>query len=201
MKKSLNVERVLKTLIFISTPYLLTLMLNCVMQAARGFSAGDVAKCSPTSTTETNTSNTLAVSTREIASSRATFAPGVIPQHLFICTTFWRCPHSMRCSVYVTVWCPSVCLSRRSTSAARRSMAAGSRSVDSCRRLVPVILQRFSPSALWHCRLGVRESIRPVKIKWWGIGVVMCLERGADCLHMVQLMPLPYQNPTISCLI
>ena len=26
--------------------------------------------------------------------------------------------------------------------------------------------------------------------------MVVCLERGADCLHMVQLMP----NPVISCL-
>ena len=24
--------------------------------------------------------------------------------------------------------------------------------------------------------------------------MVICLERGADCLHMVQLMPLPSQN-------
>jgi len=31
--------------------------------------------------------------------------------------------------------------------------------------------------------------------------VVICLERGADCLYMVQLMPLPSQNPIISCLI
>jgi len=28
------------------------------------------------------------------------------------------------------------------------------------------------------------------KTKWWGAGVVICLERGAD-LHMAQLMPLP----------
>ena len=28
------------------------------------------------------------------------------------------------------------------------------------------------------------------KTEWWGAGVVICLERGAD-LHMVQLMPLP----------
>ena len=28
------------------------------------------------------------------------------------------------------------------------------------------------------------------KTEWWGVGVVICLERGAD-LHMVQLMPLP----------
>jgi len=31
------------------------------------------------------------------------------------------------------------------------------------------------------------------KTEWWGAGVVICLERGAD-LHMAQLMPL-----TISC--
>ena len=30
---------------------------------------------------------------------------------------------------------------------------------------------------------------------WWGAGVVICLERGAD-LHMAQLMPLPL---TVSC--
>jgi len=27
--------------------------------------------------------------------------------------------------------------------------------------------------------------------EWWGAGVVICLERGANDLHMVQLMPLP----------
>jgi len=26
--------------------------------------------------------------------------------------------------------------------------------------------------------------------EWWGIGMIICLERGAD-LHMAQLMPLP----------
>ena len=33
------------------------------------------------------------------------------------------------------------------------------------------------------------------KTEWWGAGVVICLERGAD-LHMAQLMPL---SLTISC--
>ena len=33
------------------------------------------------------------------------------------------------------------------------------------------------------------------KTEWWGAGVVICLERGAD-LHMAQLMPLPV---TASC--
>ena len=35
---------------------------------------------------------------------------------------------------------------------------------------------------LWHCWMGVRKSIRPVKIDWWGVGVVICLELGAKRL-------------------
>ena len=48
---------------------------------------------------------------------------------------------------------------------------------------------------LWHCWLGGRKGIRPVKNDWWGAGVCICLERCAD-LHMAQLMPLPL---TVSC--
>jgi len=51
------------------------------------------------------------------------------------------------------------------------------------------------PSVLWHCWLGSRKGIRPVKKQWWGAGVVISLERGAD-LHMAQLMPQPL---TVSC--
>ena len=51
------------------------------------------------------------------------------------------------------------------------------------------------PSVLWHCWLGGRKGIRPVKTEWWGAGMVVCLERGAD-LHTAQLMPLPL---TVSC--
>ena len=47
------------------------------------------------------------------------------------------------------------------------------------------------PSVLWRYWLGVRKSIRPVKTEWWGTGVIICLKRVADDLHMVQLMPLP----------
>jgi len=56
---------------------------------------------------------------------------------------------------------------------------------------------------LWHCRLRVRKSIQPVKTEWWGVGVAICLERGADCLHMVQLMrhATASPNPIFSCLI
>ena len=43
--------------------------------------------------------------------------------------------------------------------------------------------------------MGGRKGIRLYKIEWWGAGVVVCLERGAD-LHMAQLMPLPL---TVSC--
>jgi len=44
-------------------------------------------------------------------------------------------------------------------------------------------------SVLW-CWLGGRKGIRPVKkLEWWGAGVVICLERGAD-LHIAQLIPL-----------
>ena len=48
---------------------------------------------------------------------------------------------------------------------------------------------------LWRCWLGGRKGIQSVKTEWWGAGVVVCLERGAD-LHMAQLMPLPL---TVSC--
>jgi len=43
--------------------------------------------------------------------------------------------------------------------------------------------------------LGGRKGIRPVKNEWWGVGVAVCLERGAG-LHMAQLMPVPL---TVSC--
>jgi len=50
-------------------------------------------------------------------------------------------------------------------------------------------------SVLWRCWLGGRNGIQPVKHWVVGVGVVICLERGAG-LHMAQLMPLPL---TVSC--
>ena len=47
------------------------------------------------------------------------------------------------------------------------------------------------PSVLWRCWVAGRKGIRPLKTEWWGTGVVICLERGTNDLHMVQLMPLP----------
>ena len=34
------------------------------------------------------------------------------------------------------------------------------------------------------------------KIQWWGVGVVICLPQCADCLHMVQLMPMYPKSPS-----
>jgi len=59
----------------------------------------------------------------------------------------------------------------------------------------PLLVRQCLPSVLLHCWLGGRKGIRPVKTEWWGAGVVICLERGAN-LHMAQLMPLPV---TVSC--
>ena len=43
--------------------------------------------------------------------------------------------------------------------------------------------------------VGRQEGHPACKKQWWGAGVVICLERGAD-LHMAQVMPLPL---TVSC--
>jgi len=66
----------------------------------------------------------------------------------------------------------------------------------SCSSFSAVSGEMHVPSVLWHCWLGIRKSIQPVKIEWWGVGVVICLERGADCLHMVQLMSLRPKTPS-----
>jgi len=43
--------------------------------------------------------------------------------------------------------------------------------------------------------VGRQEGHPACKKAWWGAGMVICLERGAD-LHMAQLMSLPL---TVSC--
>jgi len=43
--------------------------------------------------------------------------------------------------------------------------------------------------------VGQQEGHPACKTEWWGVGMVICLERGAD-LHMAQLMAPPL---TISC--
>jgi len=59
-------------------------------------------------------------------------------------------------------------------------------------------LSPLSPFAFGASTLFVgRQEGHPAckKLEWWGPGIVVCLERGAD-LHMAQLMPLPL---TVSC--
>jgi len=54
--------------------------------------------------------------------------------------------------------------------------------------LLVFLLQAFSALTL----LVGRQEGHPAckKTEWWGAGMVICLELGAD-LHMAQLMPLP----------
>ena len=57
--------------------------------------------------------------------------------------------------------------------------------------IIYTVLHLHLPSVLWCCWLGGRKGIRAVKnMERWGAGVVICLEQGANDLHMVQLMPL-----------
>ena len=53
--------------------------------------------------------------------------------------------------------------------------------------LVLLLMLAFSALTLL---VGRQEGHPAHKKQWWGAGVVICLERGAD-LHMAQLMPLP----------
>ena len=56
-----------------------------------------------------------------------------------------------------------------------------------------LVLVPFSALTLLVGRQEGHPACR--KTEWWGAGVVICLELGAD-LHMAQLMPLPL---TFSC--
>jgi len=44
-------------------------------------------------------------------------------------------------------------------------------------------VHEFLPWVLWHCWLGGRKGIWPLKTEWWGTGVVICLEWGANDLQ------------------
>jgi len=50
------------------------------------------------------------------------------------------------------------------------------------------------PSVLWHCWLGIRKSVQPVKIEWCGAGKVICLKRSVNDLQLVRLMPVPPEH-------
>jgi len=62
--------------------------------------------------------------------------------------------------------------------------------------------QRYTaPQPTTHIKHSGTNGVRPVKTECGGTGVVICLQRGANNLHTVQLMPLPprhlllQQNP------
>ena len=63
--------------------------------------------------------------------------------------------------------------------------------------LVPAHLGSPGKGPLNGCVCVCVSTIVRVKM----MVLVNSLERGADSLHMVELMPLPSQNPIISCLI
>ena len=56
-------------------------------------------------------------------------------------------------------------------------------------------LQNFGLTGAFSAMTLLVERQEGLKTEWWGAGVVICLQRGAD-LHMAQLMPLPL---TVSC--
>jgi len=56
-----------------------------------------------------------------------------------------------------------------------------------CLPLVCDVSSAFSALTLL---VGQQEGHPACKTKWWGTGMVICLERGANDLHVVQLMPL-----------
>jgi len=58
---------------------------------------------------------------------------------------------------------------------------------DACSVLYAFIAFAFSALTLL---IGRQEGHQACKTEWWGAGVVVCLQRGAD-LHIAQQMPLP----------
>jgi len=53
------------------------------------------------------------------------------------------------------------------------------------------------PSVVWHCCLGARKSNRPVKIEWWGVGVVLCIwSSWCHCFPKPHHL-LPHLNPDL----
>ena len=59
-----------------------------------------------------------------------------------------------------------------------------------CKKILFLLSRNVMPSVLWCCWLGVRKSIRPVKIWLMRCWHGYLLQQSANSLHMVQLMPL-----------
>ena len=66
----------------------------------------------------------------------------------------------------------------------------------------PSYIHLLSASFAFTALTVLVERQHAASITWMmRLSVVICLERGAACLHMVQLMPLSARNSTTSCLI
>ena len=106
---------------------------------------------------------------------------------------YWQWYHMTR---YAVLTCTQK-LTRVSFTAQNQKLKTGKRKTKKIKTTVlDNSLFNNLLSVLWHCWLGARKSIQPVKIEWSCVGVVICLEWGADCLHMVQLMPLHPKTPS-----
>jgi len=94
---------------------------------------------------------------------------------------------------YIVLQPPDINIICRQSETGRHHIASVS-SCD-CDFTVCVCMYVVAFSA-WTLLVGWQEG-HPVckKLEWWGTGMVICLERGAD-LHKAQLMPLPL---TVSC--
>ena len=132
--------------------------------------------------------------------------PQILWRHCTLCIRAW-------CAG--TVWLRHGVVERQNwTSAGNAPLATSSDASTQIPHLieaasaVPAAARAASHDTLggWKCRTRHRPSfIRTAGrflsyclsaiLEWWGAGVVVCLERGAD-LHMAQLMPLPL---TVSC--
>jgi len=123
----------------------------------------------------------------------------------FMQSDMMRClwwEHSMRC--WCCVECAIIRLTSRIASFAHTATSVnglcstlGCVSLFSVYRALIGSQNAFSACAFSALTLlvGRQEEHRPIKIEWWGVGVVICLEQGADCLYMVQLMPLHPKTP------
>jgi len=50
---------------------------------------------------------------------------------------------------------------------------------------VIILYATLTPSVLWRCWLCGRKGIQPAKTDWWGSRTVICLQQGANDLHIV----------------
>ena len=92
-----------------------------------------------------------------------------LEEHVVCCRC--GCWKNCRCSSWLSMYLTSTCL---------------------LVEFLPVHLCAFSALMLF---VGWQEGHLACENEWWGAGMVICLERGAD-LHMAQLMPL---SLTVSC--